>query len=134
MLVLGVALAPEAQAQTRSMVCRFLPGNAFFSTGSPEGDQNEQPANRYCPVRITMTGGQVRGEELCPGETVPKAFRGTVVANQAYPGNVIVLWADDLIASASLWAISFERKEVGVSYAFAAQYTEAGAQWLKCSD
>jgi hypothetical protein len=128
------ASAPMAAfAQTSSMVCRFEPRNMFFGTTSPGGDENRQPSDRYCPVRLTRSGSVVTGEELCPGMTIQKAFKGTVVANPAYSGNVIVLWTDQPSASASLWAISFERREVGVSYAFSAQFTEVGAQWLKCS-
>ena len=127
-------LAVQAEAQSQSMVCKFLPRNAYFGTTSPEGGHNELPPNRHCPVRITMEGNEVKGEKLCPEGTIPKAFKGTAMANRAYPGNVIVLWADNTLASASLWAISFERREVGVSYAFSAHYTEVGAQWLRCSN
>jgi hypothetical protein len=116
------------------MVCKFLPGNAYFGTNSPQGTQNEIEPNRHCPVRITMEGSEVKGEELCTSGTVRKAFKGIVVANPAYQGNIIVLWANDTLAEASLWAISFERREVGISYAFAAHYTEVGAQWMRCTN
>ncbi len=80
------------------------------------------------------SGKEVRGEEICHDRTVRKAFDGVVVANSAYPGNVIVLWTNEIAASASLWAISFTRKEVGVAFAFSAHFNEAGAQWMKCTD
>lgn len=129
-----ISSVSAAHAQSRSMVCKFLPGNAYFGTANPEGDQNGIDPNRHCPVRITMEGGEVKGEELCTSGPVRKAFKGIVVANPAYQGNVIVLWANDTLAEAGLWAISFERREVGVSYAFAAHYTEIGAQWMRCTD
>jgi hypothetical protein len=134
LILLFAGATISAQAQAQSMVCTFLPTNAYFETRNPSGGRNELPANKYCPVRITMIGREVKGEELCPGGIVPKAFKGVVVANSQYPGNVIVLWANETAAEAGLWAISFERREVGVSYAFAAHFTEVGAQWLRCSD
>jgi hypothetical protein len=129
--VLAVLSSP-ALAQATSMTCRFLPGNAFFSSYNPRGERNEIDPNRHCPVRLTLEGRSVRGEELCAGLPVPKGFKGTVVANGAYPGNIIVLWSNETAAEAQLWAISFERREVAVSMAFAAQHTEAGAQWMMC--
>jgi hypothetical protein len=132
--LVAVVLLLPTHAQAQTMVCRFLPGNAYFSTNTPEGGRNEIPASRYCPVRISMVGKEVRGEEICAGLTVQKAFRGTVVANPAYPGNVIVLWTNEIGTSAALWSISFTRKEVGVAFAFSAHYSEVGGQWLKCTD
>jgi hypothetical protein len=131
--LLSCLSANFAAAQT--MVCRHLPKNVFFSSQQPGGDQNELGPDRYCPVRLTLGNGEVKGQELCPTGTVPKRFVGTIIANPAYRGNVIVLWkADAMFAEAALWAISFERKEIGVAYAFAAHYTEVGTTWWRCSD
>ena len=122
-------------AAAQTMICRHLPKNVFFSSKQPLGDENELGPDRYCPVRLTLSNEQVKGDELCPTGTVPKSFVGTVIANRAYPGNVIVLWrSDPMFAEAALWAISFERKEVGVAYAFAAHYTEVGSTWWRCFD
>jgi hypothetical protein len=126
------ALAQHAQT-SQSMVCRFLPNNMYRSAEEPEGREKRISADKYCPVRLSLQGSTVKGEELCPDGVVAKDnFKGIVVSNPAYRGNVIVLWANDTAAEASLWAISFERREVGVSYAFLAHYTEVGAQWLRC--
>ena len=57
-----------------------------------------------------------------------------VAANDVYArkGNIIAIQSNDLFAEATLWSISFERREIAVSLGFSAHYTEGGVQWKQC--
>jgi len=56
-----------------------------------------------------------------------------VVFNDVYArkGNIIAMQSNDLFGEATLWSISFERREVAVSLGFSAHYTEGGVQWMQ---
>jgi hypothetical protein len=79
-LAVSPALAQHAQ-NSPSMVCRFLPSNVYRSAKEPDGRQNQISPDKYCPVRLTLQGSTVKGEELCPEGVVAKDnFKGIVVS------------------------------------------------------
>ena len=118
-------------AQPHSMVCKFHPTNISRSTENPEGNKSELSKDYL--IQFTLNDGELIKKEMHSQGIIETKLK-IVSANDVYArkGNVIAMQSNDLMAEATLWSISFERREVAVSFGFSAHYTEGGVEWMQC--
>ena len=129
--VLIISWPASNNTQSHSMVCKYHPTNIYRSTENPEGNKSELSKDYL--VQFTLNDRELIKKEMHPQGIIETKLR-IVSANEIYArkGNVIAMQSNDLWATATLWSISFERREVAVSFGFSAHYTEGGVEWMKC--
>ncbi len=103
-----------------------------FSSSWPDG--RPIAPNRE-PVAFVRDAEGVLKVSINPDNPAQMLIDRLSVVVSAYqsPANLVALEAgSDLTGVARLYAISFEREEVGSSWALASEDTQAGAVWWRC--
>jgi len=118
-------------AQPHSMMCKFHPTNMYRSTENPDGVKSE--ISKDYLIQFILNDGELIKKEMHSQGIIETKMK-IVAANDVYArkGNIIAIQSNDLFAEATLWSISFERREVAISLGFSAHYTEGGVQWMQC--